>query len=315
MSINQALVIGLGNEYRSDDAVGHAIARKLKASAGNELPSQGGSGECGALMDTWKDADFVVLIDAVESGGPAGNNPRMDANDGNPKRVLSLLAHGFRRLRVDRTGTSNRPASRPSHCVRDRGKKLCVGRDLTPEVRRPRTRWSRVRRELEMNSVRQAGAKLTMKTQISTIDANEAVARIAYALNEVIALYPITPATPMGEWADQWAADGVRNLWGTIPSVIEMQSEGGAAGAIHGRTADRCSEHDVHRIAGSAPDDSEHVQDRGRADGMRVPYRCEIDRGAGALDLRRPQRRDGRASDRLGDALLSVRPGSAGFRR
>ena len=68
----------------------------------------------------------------------------------------------------------------------------------------------------------------------STLDGNEAVARVAYKLNEVIALYPITPATPMGEWADQWASAGVRNLWGTVPAVIEMQSEGGAAGAIHG---------------------------------------------------------------------------------
>jgi pyruvate-ferredoxin/flavodoxin oxidoreductase len=67
-----------------------------------------------------------------------------------------------------------------------------------------------------------------------TLDANEAVARIAYALNEVIAIYPITPASPMGEWADAWAAAGKKNLWGTVPSVIEMQSEGGAAGAIHG---------------------------------------------------------------------------------
>jgi len=67
-----------------------------------------------------------------------------------------------------------------------------------------------------------------------TIDANEAVARVAYALDEVIAIYPITPASPMGEWADAWAAAGVKNLWGTVPSVIEMQSEGGAAGAIHG---------------------------------------------------------------------------------
>src|SRR6476660_3442338 len=66
------------------------------------------------------------------------------------------------------------------------------------------------------------------------IDGNEAVARVAYALSEVIALYPITPATPMGEWADAWAAAGKRNLWGTVPAVIEMQSEGGAAGAIHG---------------------------------------------------------------------------------
>ena len=66
------------------------------------------------------------------------------------------------------------------------------------------------------------------------LDANEAVARVAYPLNEVIAIYPITPASPMGEWADAWAAAGVKNLWGTVPSVIEMQSEGGAAGAIHG---------------------------------------------------------------------------------
>lgn len=66
------------------------------------------------------------------------------------------------------------------------------------------------------------------------VDANEAVARVAYALNDVIAIYPITPASPMGEWADAWAAAGVKNLWGDIPSVIEMQSEGGAAGAIHG---------------------------------------------------------------------------------
>jgi pyruvate-ferredoxin/flavodoxin oxidoreductase len=67
-----------------------------------------------------------------------------------------------------------------------------------------------------------------------TLDANEAVARVAYALDEVIAVYPITPASPMGEWADEWATAGVKNLWGTVPAVIEMQSEGGAAGAIHG---------------------------------------------------------------------------------
>src|SRR4051812_24889649 len=73
-----------------------------------------------------------------------------------------------------------------------------------------------------------------MKPSVSTIDGNEAVARVAYALNEVIAIYPITPATPMGEWADQWSSVGRKNLWGTVPSVVEMQSEGGAAGALHG---------------------------------------------------------------------------------
>jgi pyruvate-ferredoxin/flavodoxin oxidoreductase len=67
-----------------------------------------------------------------------------------------------------------------------------------------------------------------------TLDGNEAVARIAYRLNEVIAIYPITPASPMGEWADAWSSTRQPNLWGTVPSIVEMQSEGGAAGAVHG---------------------------------------------------------------------------------
>lgn len=66
------------------------------------------------------------------------------------------------------------------------------------------------------------------------IDGNEAVARVAYRLNEVMALYPITPASPMGEWADAWASEGRPNLWGTVPRVVAMQSEAGAAGVVHG---------------------------------------------------------------------------------
>jgi pyruvate-ferredoxin/flavodoxin oxidoreductase len=66
------------------------------------------------------------------------------------------------------------------------------------------------------------------------MDGNEAVGHVAYRTNEVIAIYPITPSSPMGEWADEWAAHGIPNIWGTVPSVVEMQSEGGAAGAVHG---------------------------------------------------------------------------------
>jgi pyruvate-ferredoxin/flavodoxin oxidoreductase len=66
------------------------------------------------------------------------------------------------------------------------------------------------------------------------IDGNEAAARAAYALNEVIAIYPITPASNMGELADDWAAQQRPNLWGTVPTVVEMESEAGAAGAVHG---------------------------------------------------------------------------------
>ena len=67
-----------------------------------------------------------------------------------------------------------------------------------------------------------------------TLDGNEAVSHVAYRLNEVMAIYPITPSSTMAEWCDQWASEGRRNLWGTIPGIIEMQSEGGAVGAVHG---------------------------------------------------------------------------------
>jgi pyruvate-ferredoxin/flavodoxin oxidoreductase len=73
-----------------------------------------------------------------------------------------------------------------------------------------------------------------MKRAISILDGNEAAASVAYRLNEVIAIYPITPSSPMGEWSDQWNSEHRKNIWGAIPDVIEMQSEGGAAGALHG---------------------------------------------------------------------------------
>src|SRR5688572_3779738 len=67
-----------------------------------------------------------------------------------------------------------------------------------------------------------------------TLDGNEAAASVAYRVSEVIAIYPITPSSTMGELADEWAAKGKQNLWGAVPRVVEMQSEGGVAGAVHG---------------------------------------------------------------------------------
>ncbi len=67
-----------------------------------------------------------------------------------------------------------------------------------------------------------------------TIDGNEAAAYVAHKTNEIIAIYPITPSSNMGEWADAWSSAGEKNIWGVVPTVIEMQSEGGAAGAVHG---------------------------------------------------------------------------------
>src|SRR5512139_1097644 len=85
-----------------------------------------------------------------------------------------------------------------------------------------------------------AGAKSAAKApggkpaMFKVLDGNEAAAYVAYRLNEVMAIYPITPSSPIAEWCDQWASEGKKNLWGTIPSIVEMQSEGGAVGAVHG---------------------------------------------------------------------------------
>jgi pyruvate-ferredoxin/flavodoxin oxidoreductase len=73
-----------------------------------------------------------------------------------------------------------------------------------------------------------------MERKKVTIDGNEAAAYVAYKTNEVIAIYPITPSSPMGEWCDAWSSEGKKNIWGIVPQVSELQSEGGASGAVHG---------------------------------------------------------------------------------
>jgi len=86
-----------------------------------------------------------------------------------------------------------------------------------------------------MTEETQENQTMIMKDKVyKTIDTNEAVAGVVYATNEVIAIYPITPASPMGEWAEAWESEDRKNMWNTKPAVIEMQSEAGAAGAVHG---------------------------------------------------------------------------------
>ena len=120
-----------------------------------------------------------------------------------------------------------------------------------------------------------------------TIDGNEAAAYVAHQINEVIAIYPITPSSTMGEWADQWSAEQKTNIWGTVPTVVEMQSEGGAAGALHGALQAGRALHHLHRLAGPAADDPQHVQDRRRTDPARCSTSPPAPRRPGALHLRR----------------------------
>ena len=132
---SHALVIGLGNEYRSDDAVGHAVARRLKASAGNEFRVKEESGEGGALMEAWKDADFVVLVDAVESGGLPGTIRRIGcADEGYSERAFPLFRPRIRRLR--RIELARALERLPAHLVvyGIEGRSFALGEGLSPEV-------------------------------------------------------------------------------------------------------------------------------------------------------------------------------------
>ena len=152
-----------------------------------------------------------------------------------------------------------------------------------------------------------------MTGNTAILDGNEAAASVAYRLNEVIAIYPITPASPMGEWADQWKEEGRKNIWGAVPTVIEMQSEGGAAGTLHGAlqagalgTTFTASQGlllmipNMYKIAGELTPTVIHVA--ARCAGHPRP-----------VDFRRPQRRHGRAGNGLRPALLEFCTGSGRF--
>ena len=145
-----------------------------------------------------------------------------------------------------------------------------------------------------------------------TLDGNEAVAYVAYHVSEVAAIYPITPSSPMGESSDAWSSVGEKNIWGTVPKVIEMQSEGGAAGALHGAlqagalgTTFTSSQGlllmipNMYKIAGEL---TPHGDSRGRSRRS----------GAGAVDLRRSPGRDGHPPDRLCPAVVELGSGSHG---
>ena len=145
------------------------------------------------------------------------------------------------------------------------------------------------------------------KRQRITVDGNEAAASVAYRLSEVIAIYPITPSSTMGELGDEWVSKGKTNIWGVVPEMAEMQSEGGAAGRGPRRAAGGGAGHDLHRLPGPAADDPQHVQDRGRADALRHARGRAHAGHPRALDLRRPLGRDGLPPDRLRPARARAR--------
>ncbi len=149
------------------------------------------------------------------------------------------------------------------------------------------------------------------KRPFVTVDGNEAAASIAHRLSEVIAIYPITPASPMGEFADSWSSQGRPNLFGTVPDVIEMQSEAGAAATVHGALQTGALSTTFTASQGPAVDDPQHVQDCRGIDADGVSHCGADDRHALPVDFWRPQRRDGVPPVRLGDAVRQQRAGSS----
>ncbi len=135
------------------------------------------------------------------------------------------------------------------------------------------------------------------------LDGNQAAASVAYRTSEVIAIYPITPSSPMGEWADQWKDEGRRNIFGTIPTVMEMQSEGGAAGTLHGAlqagalgTTFTASQGLLLMIP--------NLYKIAESDAYGHSRRGAHDRHACPLHLWRPQRCDGCAGDGIRHAVF-----------
>jgi hypothetical protein len=152
-----------------------------------------------------------------------------------------------------------------------------------------------------------------MTGNTAILDGNEAAASAAYRLNEVIAIYPITPASPMGEWADQWREEGRKNIWGAVPTVIQMQSEGGAAGTLHDALQAGALGTTFTASQGLPSHDSQYVQNRRRNDAIRDSCGRPCPGEACALDFRRPQRCNGGARNRLCVALFEFRAGGWRF--
>ncbi len=96
---------------------------------------------------------------------------------------------------------------------------------------------------------------MTKQKKFITCDGNQAAAHISYMFSEVAAIYPITPSSTMAEYVDEWAAAGRKNIFGETVLVQEMQSEGGAAGAVHGSLAGWCVDYYLHCFTRSVPDD------------------------------------------------------------
>ena len=142
-----------------------------------------------------------------------------------------------------------------------------------------------------------------MTREFKSMDGNNAAAYVSYAFTEVAGIYPITPSSPMADLVDQWSAAGQKNIFGTKVKVCEMQSEGGAAGAVHGSLAAGALTTTYTASQGLLLMIPQHVQDRRRAAARRHPRLRPYRGHPRPVHLRRPLRRHGLPPDRLRHAV------------
>lgn len=151
-----------------------------------------------------------------------------------------------------------------------------------------------------------------MERKMKSMDGNNAAAHVSYAFSEVAAIYPITPSSPMADFVDQWSANGLKNIFGTKVKVVEMQSEAGAAGAVHGSLGAGALTTTYTASQGLLLMIPNMYKLAGRAAARRVP-RFRPHRGHPRPEhLRRPLRRVRLPPDRLRHAVLQLPPGGHG---
>jgi Pyruvate:ferredoxin oxidoreductase and related 2-oxoacid:ferredoxin oxidoreductases, alpha subunit len=144
-----------------------------------------------------------------------------------------------------------------------------------------------------------------------TVDGNEAAAYVAHSTNEVIAIYPITPSSPMGELSDAWSAKGRKNIWGTVPVVVELQSEGGASGTVHGALQSGSLTTTFTASQGLLLMIPNMFKIARRTYSYSFSRFCQIAGSTSSFDIRRPQRCDGNEADRFCTFLFKFSSGSS----
>ena len=215
---------------RSRSAWGTASARRARSTPGCAARLSAPEALAGAtfdLLNLWYFGDAAAArqpeLEPSERRWLRGGGRRLSVRGGDVRRAVPVVRQLLRVRRLPRRVPGGRGHQAGARYRFDYDRCTAAGH-ASSSARCTRSRCSRsdARDDVERSS------------SCATVDGNEAAASVAYRCNELCCIYPITPSSPMAELADEWSSQGRPNVWGTVPAVVEMQSEAGAAGALHG---------------------------------------------------------------------------------